>query len=171
MQTMYRQFVHLPIIAEDLGDKAVEIQPYLRSYGLPGMRVIQFGFGGDLPLSPYALHNHIENAVVYSGTHDNNTTLGWFREADEMLRQRLSDYIGCPITEENVAGQLCRLTLQSVARLAIMPIQDVLNLDEAHRMNTPGAGGRSWQWRLEPDQLTEDVAKNLLKMTRMTGRG
>lgn len=170
MQAMYRQFVQLPIIAEDLGAKAGDIQPQLRHYAIPGMRVVQFGFADDLPTSSYAVHNHTENNVVYSGTHDNNTTLGWFRESDEAHRQRLTDYLGIRITENNVVDQIMRLTLQSVARLAIMPVQDILNLDENHRMNTPGGSGRSWQWRLEPGQLTNEVAQRLLHLTRMTGR-
>ena len=170
MQAMYRQFVQLPIIAEDLGAKAATVQPYLRHYGIPGMRVIQFGFEKDLPTSTYAVHNHAENFVVYSGTHDNNTTLGWFRESDKAHRQRMNAYFGFMITEKNVVDQVIRLTMQSVARLAVIPMQDVLNLDESHRMNTPGLGGRSWQWRLEPGQLTDAVAEKLLKLTRMTGR-
>ncbi|WP_420148341.1 4-alpha-glucanotransferase [Spirosoma sp.] len=171
MHAMHRQFVNLPVIGEDLGAKAGEIQPYLRHYGIPGMRVIQFAFGYDLPTSTHAPHNHTENFVVYSGTHDNNTTLGWFRESDDAQRQRLANYLGIKITEKNVVDQICRLTMQSVARLAIMPVQDILNLDETNRMNTPGAGGRSWQWRLQPGQLTRSVATKLLKLTRMTGRG
>ncbi|MBD2702479.1 4-alpha-glucanotransferase [Spirosoma sp. BT702] len=171
MHAMHRQFVNLPIIAEDLGAKAADIQPYLRHYGIPGMRVIQFGFGHDMPTSTYAIHNHTENFVVYSGTHDNNTTLGWFRESDEIHRKRIDNYLGFKVTEKSVVDQICRLTMQSVARLAIMPVQDILNLDETHRMNTPGLGGRSWQWRLQSDQLTNRVAKKLLQLTRMTGRG
>lgn len=171
MKAMYRQFVNLPIIAEDLGDKAAEIQPYLRHYGIPGMRVLQFGFGKDMPTATHIAHNHTENFVVYSGTHDNNTTLGWFREADSEQRQRINDYVGMKVTEKNVVDQICRLTMQSVARLAILPIQDLLNLDESNRMNTPGLGGRSWQWRLQPGQLTDKVARKLLKLTQMTGRG
>ncbi|MFD2932381.1 4-alpha-glucanotransferase [Spirosoma flavum] len=170
MRAMYRQFVQLPIIAEDLGAKAADIQPYLQHYGIPGMRVVQFGFGHDLPTSSYAVHNHAENFVVYSGTHDNNTTLGWFRESDEVHRQRMNNYLGFDITETNVVDQVSRLTMQSVARLAIIPVQDILNLDETNRMNTPGQGGRSWQWRLLPDQLTDEVAKKLLTLTKMTGR-
>lgn len=170
LQAMYRQFVQLPIIAEDLGAKAGAIQRHLSHYGIPGMRVLQFSFGEDLPTSTYAVHNHTENMVVYSGTHDNNTTLGWFRDADNDLRQRISDYVGFPVTEANVVDQLMRLTMQSVGRLAIIPMQDVLNLDETHRMNTPGAGGRSWQWRLEPGQLTPDAAKKLRDLTELTGR-
>ncbi|GAB2607247.1 4-alpha-glucanotransferase [Spirosoma areae] len=171
IHAMHRQFVQLPIIAEDLGDKAAGIQPYLRHYGIPGMRVVQFGFGYDMPTSTYAIHNHTENVVVYSGTHDNNTTLGWFRESDAIHRQRMSEYLGVEITEENVVDQICRLTMQSVARLAILPVQDTLNLDETHRMNTPGLGGRSWQWRLQPGQLSDEVAWKLLKLTKMSGRG
>ena len=87
-----------------------------------------------------------------------------------MTRKRLSDYIGTPVTAKNVVDQICRLTMQSVARLAILPIQDVLNLDENHRMNTPGQGNRSWQWRLTSDQLTDEVAAKLLKLTTLTGR-
>ncbi|GAB3771356.1 4-alpha-glucanotransferase [Spirosoma horti] len=170
MHAMHRQFVQLPIIAEDLGAKAADIQAYLRHYGIPGMRVVQFGFGEDMPTSTYAVHNHSENFVVYSGTHDNNTTLGWFRESDDEHRQRMNEYLGFEVTEENVVDQVCRLTMQSVARLAIIPIQDILNLDETNRMNTPGLGGRSWQWRLQPGQLTDEVAEKLLKLTKMTGR-
>jgi 4-alpha-glucanotransferase len=124
-----------------------------------------------MPTSTHAVHNHSENVAVYSGTHDNNTTLGWFHELDDVHRRHLNDYLGIDITEENVVDQICRLTMQSVARLAVLPIQDVLNLDETHRMNTPGAGGRSWQWRLDPNQLTDEVVTKLLKLTRMTGRG
>lgn len=170
MHAMYRQFVHLPVIAEDLGSRTADLQPHLRHYGIPGMRVIQFSFSDDLPTSTHAPHNHVENVVVYSGTHDNNTTLGWFHEADEEIRQNLDDYFGIPITSENVVDQICRLTMQSVARLAIMPVQDILRLDESSRMNTPGLGGRSWQWRLLPGQLTDEVAERLLKLTKMTGR-
>jgi 4-alpha-glucanotransferase len=170
LHAMHRQFVQLPIIAEDLGAKAADIQPILRHYAIPGMRVIQFGFGEDMPTSSYAVHNHAENFVVYSGTHDNNTTLGWFKELDKKQRQRMSDYLGFKLTEKNIVDQICRLTMQSVARLAIMPVQDILNLDETNRMNTPGLGGRSWQWRLQPGQLTDEVAAKLLKLTQMTGR-
>ncbi len=170
IHAMYRQFVQLPIIAEDLGSKATAIQPLLRHYGIPGMRVLQFGFGDDLSTSSHIPHNHTENVLVYSGTHDNNTTLGWFRELSDTERQRLDDYFGFTITEENVVEHLIRQTMQSVGRLAILPMQDVLNLDETHRMNTPGAGGRSWQWRLQPGQLTADVAEKLLTLAKMTGR-
>lgn len=170
IHAMYRQFVQLPLIAEDLGARSAEIQPFLHHYAIPGMRVLQFSFGEDLPTSSHIPHNHTENNVVYTGTHDNNTSLGWYRQGDEDLRRRLSDYVGVPVTEANVVTLMMRMALQSVARLAIVPVQDLLLLNEAHRMNTPGLGGHSWQWRLQPGQLTDEVAQRLLLLTRMTGR-
>ena len=170
IHAMFRQFVQLPLIAEDLGARSTEIQPLLRHYVIPGMRVIQFGFGDDLPTSSHIVHNHTLNNVVYTGTHDNNTTLGWFRQADDALRNRISEYVGVAVTEENVVPLLTRMTMQSVARLAILPVQDVLGLNEKHRMNTPGLGGSSWQWRLQPGMLTNEAGDRLLTLTRMTGR-
>jgi 4-alpha-glucanotransferase len=167
---MYRQFVQLPLIAEDLGARSAEIQPFLSHYALPGMRVVQFGFGDDMPTSSHIPHNHSLNNVVYTGTHDNNTTLGWYRQDAKELRGRLSDYVGVPVTEKNVVTLMTRMAMQSVARLAILPIQDVLGLNEEHRMNTPGLGGQSWQWRLQPNQLTDKVSDKLLALTKMTGR-
>jgi 4-alpha-glucanotransferase len=170
IHAMYRQFVQLPLIAEDLGARSAEIQPFLNHYALPGMRVIQFGFGDDMPFSSHIPHNHTLNSVVYTGTHDNNTTLGWYRQDAKELRGRLSDFAGVPVTEKNVVTLMTRMAMQSVARLAILPIQDVLGLNEEHRMNTPGLGGQSWQWRLQPGQLTDKVSDKLLALTKMTGR-
>ena len=170
IHAMYRQFVQLPLIAEDLGARSAEIQPLLLHYALPGMRVIQFGFGDDLPSSSHCPHNHTVNNVVYTGTHDNNTTLGWYRQETEELHEQLSAYTGVPVTEENVVALMTRMAMQSVARLAILPVQDVLALNEEHRMNTPGEGGHSWQWRLQPEQLTDEVSDRLLNLTQMTGR-
>lgn len=170
IHAMYRQFVQLPLIAEDLGARSAEIQPVLRHYAIPGMRVIQFGFGDDLPTSSHIPHNHTLNNVVYTGTHDNNTSLGWYRQSSEDLKNQISDYVGVPVTETNVVTIMTRMAMQSVARLAILPVQDVLELNEEHRMNTPGAGGSSWQWRLKPGQLTDEAGERLLLLTKMTGR-
>ncbi len=170
IHAMYRQFVQLPLIAEDLGARSAEIQPFLRHYVIPGMRVVQFGFGDDMPTSSHIPHNHTLNNVVYTGTHDNNTTLGWFRQGDSALHRQLDTYLGVPVTEANVVPLLTRLTMQSVARLAILPVQDVLGLSETDRMNTPGLGGQSWQWRLRPGMLTDEVSDALLALTHLTGR-
>lgn len=170
MRAMYRQFVQLPIVAEDLGAKAAEVQPVLQHYGIPGMRLVQFGFGPDSPTSAHTPHSYIENVVAYTGTHDNNTTRGWFRNLNESDRSRLAAYTGLKPDDETVTEQLIRLTLQSVARLTIFPVQDILNLDEAHRMNTPGGSGADWTWRLLPAQLQPAVAERLRLMTTVTGR-
>ncbi|RYF77993.1 MAG: 4-alpha-glucanotransferase [Cytophagaceae bacterium] len=170
IHAMYRQFVQLPLIAEDLGARSAEIQPFLRHYAIPGMRVVQFGFGDDLSTSSHIPHNHTLNNVVYTGTHDNNTSLGWYRQGEEAIHTRLNEYTGVTVTEENVVALMSRMAMQSVARLAILPVQDILSLNEEHRMNTPGLGGYSWQWRLQPGQLTDEVSDQLLALTKMTGR-
>lgn len=170
LDTMYRQFNNLPVIAEDLGERAPDVQPHLRHFQIPGMKVLQFGFGDDVATSTHAPHNHIINSVAYTGTHDNPTTAGWWMSADQVSRNNLEAYLGVEVTTDNVTAHLCRLTMQSVARLTILPLQDALNLDESHRMNTPGAGGSNWSWRYMPEQLNDEVAARLLTITKMTGR-
>lgn len=171
LHAMYRQFVQLPLIAEDLGARTPDVQPSLRHYGIPGMRLVQFGIGDDIATSNHIPHNYVENAVAYTGTHDNNTTRGWFtQDLDDDRRQRLREYLGFDVTEADVAGQLVRLVMQSVARLVIVPVQDVLNLGAEHRMNTPGVGNDNWTWRVDQDALTPDVAAQLRAIGRLTGR-
>ncbi len=170
LDAMYRQFDTLPIIAEDLGARTPDVQPHLRHFQIPGMRLLQFGFGDDVATSSHIPHNHIINCVVYTGTHDNPTTAGWWMGADQVSRNNVEAYLGVEVTTTNVTAHLSRLTMQSVARLAILPLQDALNLDESHRMNTPGGAGSNWSWRYLPDQLTDEVATRLLAITKMTGR-
>lgn len=171
MHILYRTFLQLPIIAEDLGERTVDVQPFLRHYMLPGMRLTQFGFGANMGTSEHAIQNLTENMVAYTGTHDNNTIRGWYRhEADATDKTNLTLYAGSTVTEENVAEHLIRQTLQSVARLVVVPVQDMLNLDETHRMNIPGEGGGNWTWRLEPDLLTNAIADKLMQLNKMTGR-
>lgn len=185
MDTMYRQFGHLPVIAEDLGERAPDVQPHLRHFQIPGMRVLQFGFGADVATSTHAPHNHVINTVAYTGTHDNPTTSGWWANATPEVRANVKAYLGIRPTAETVTVHLNRLAMLSVARLVILPLQDALNLDESHRMNTPGvaspgvassgeatpdSGSGNWSWRYTPDQLTDHVAEQLLRLTQMAGR-
>ena len=170
LNAMYRQFDSLPIIAEDLGARTPDVQSHLRHFQIPGMRLLQFGFGEDVATSSHIPHNHIINCVVYTGTHDNPTTAGWWMGADQVSRNNVEAYLGVEVTTDNVTAHLSRLTMQSVARLAILPLQDALNLNESHRMNTPGGAGNNWSWRYVPDQLTDDVAARLLAITKMAGR-
>jgi 4-alpha-glucanotransferase len=153
LETLREAFHRLPLIAEDLGFITPEVEALRDRFGLPGMKILQFAFGGA-PDNPYLPHNHRRNALVYTGTHDNNTTLGWFRALDAGTRQHVLDYLGC--TAEALPTALCRVALGSVARLAILPMQDVLRLGSDQRMNAPGTdSGENWRWRFAWDQIAQ----------------
>jgi 4-alpha-glucanotransferase len=164
-------FPVLPIIAEDLGTITPDVWSTMEHFGFPGMKVLLFAFDESLPRNAYAPHNHTKNAVVYTGTHDNNTAKAWFeKEAGEQDRARLSRYVGKDITVENVHRELIRLAMMSVADVAILSMQDLLGLGEWARMNRPGQEKGNWQWRLLPEQLTDPLAQKLLGMTEIYGR-
>ncbi|GAB3891776.1 4-alpha-glucanotransferase [Spirosoma agri] len=150
----------LLFVAEDLGKIDQPVYELRDAFGLPGMAVLQFAFGEDMPKSVNNVHNHKPNIIAYTGTHDNNTTLGWYRQGRPQIRQ-LERYIGVPVTEENVHLILIRLAYASVAQTAILPIQDVLGLDETARLNNPAASANNWTWRLLPDQLTPVLEEQL----------
>ncbi|MFP3928495.1 MAG: 4-alpha-glucanotransferase, partial [Desulfobacteraceae bacterium] len=159
------------IIAEDLGVITPDVHEVMDSFGFPGMKVLLFAFGPDLPTNPYAPHLHIRNCVVYTGTHDNNTARGWFEnEAAEEDKKRLSAYTGRRITASNVHMELIRLAMGSVAETCILPMQDVLGLGERHRMNRPATRDGNWQWRLELEALEEAPADPLRGMAEIYGR-
>lgn len=144
----------LPLIAEDLGVITPDVVELKERFGLPGMKILQFAFGPHTPQSPDAPHNHEKNCVVYTGTHDNNTTRGWFEaEAGASLRRLLSRYLGRKPTAENIVRELTRLALASPARHAVLPAQDLLELGAEARMNTPGQARGNWTWRAPKDQL------------------
>jgi len=166
---------HVPsahIIAEDLGRITADVREIIHKFGFPCMRVLQFGFDGDANKNPHILHNHIENCVVYTGTHDNNTARGWFsKEAKPEQKKRLFDYLGREVSAKEIHWHLIRLAFSSVAGIAIIPMQDVLGLGEKARMNLPGTIKSNWRWRMQPEQLTAPVAKKLKDLTRIYGRG
>ena len=156
------QLGSLPFVAEDLGDINEAVLALRDQFSLPGMKVLQFAFGDDYSRSDYIPHNYAPNFIVYTGTHDNNTTKGWFRqEADEGVRTRLAHYLGKNVTEGDVVEQLARMAYASVARIVILPLQDVLNLGEEARMNTPASGSGNWGWRLQPGQLSHHAEEQL----------
>jgi 4-alpha-glucanotransferase len=134
------------------------------------MKVLQFAFGEDLPTSVHIPHNHSENFVVYTGTHDNNTTRGWFNETDEGTRHRLGDYVDHPVTEAHVNTTMIHMAYASVAKMAIIPVQDLLNLDGSARMNMPASAEGNWGWRLLPGQFTEETAGMLKHLTALYNR-
>jgi 4-alpha-glucanotransferase len=165
------QYSSLPIIAEDLGIITDDVKKLMEWLGVPGMKVLLFTFGRDLPENPYAPHNYIKNCVVYTGTHDNNTARGWFEnEATESEKESLRKYIGRDVSAENVSWELIKLAMTSVADIAILPMQDILNLGSQARMNLPSTTVGNWQWRLEENDITPDLIKRLKDLTYISGR-
>lgn len=169
--TLFRRFPSLPVIAEDLGVITPDVKEVMRRFELSGMKVLLFAFGEDNPMHPYLPHTYERNAVVYSGTHDNNTSRGWFeKEATPEVRARLFRYLGREVEADDISRELIRLAMMSVANLAIIPMQDILGLGAEARMNQPGTGDGNWEWQLVPGQLTPALAKNLCEIAETYGR-
>jgi 4-alpha-glucanotransferase len=165
------RFPSPPIIAEDLGLITPDVAEVMRESGFPGMKVLLFAFGDDLPTNPYIPHNLERNCVAYTGTHDNNTVRGWFeKEATEEEKRNLFDYLGHEVRPEDIHWCLIRLLMMSVADTVIFPMQDLLGLGEEDRMNTPSVPYGNWRWRLDRDALTPELRQRLLAMTRIYGR-
>jgi 4-alpha-glucanotransferase len=157
----------LPIIAEDLGVITPDVEELRDGFGFPGMKVLQFGFGGT-GTDPYLPHNHIQNCVVYTGTHDNDTTAGWWRACSDQERTFTQLYLGRDGSD--MAWDLIRIALASVADTAVVPMQDLFSLGTEARMNMPGRLGGNWGWRYTPDMLRPDVAERLRLLTQIYGR-
>ena len=157
--TLLDYFPVLPVIAEDLGIITPDVDKFRDHYFIPSMRVLQFAFSD--PSNIHLPHNYTSNIVAYTGTHDNNTTKGWYKNELNNY-QFLSEYLQkYDLNEDNVTESLIKLILSSVANLVIIPIQDLLNLDEKHRMNTPGTFGNNWLYRdnLLPSYLSSLIIK------------
>jgi 4-alpha-glucanotransferase len=176
LRHLQAEFGHLPLIAEDLGIVTPAVTALREQFGLPGMRVLQFAFGADDPGNPHLPHNHDRNSVVYTGTHDNDTAVGWARAGGRRtLRpdvRRALDYlegqdgIDGPGGAQHAAAEaaqvhwaLIRMAYLSVANLAIVPVQDALGLGNEARMNRPGIARGNWAWRLAPDALGGPAAR------------
>ena len=160
-----------PFIAEDLGTITPDVKDILDHFHFPGMKVLLFAFSGDSATNPYLPHNLVENCVVYTGTHDNNTVLGWFqKEAKPEDKERLFKYLGYTPSETDLHWALIRLSMMSVARIACFPMQDILGLGEEARMNRPATREGNWQWRFAPGQLTPPIKEQLHEMTVTFGR-
>ena len=157
----------LPIVAEDLGLITADVTALRRRFALPGMAVLQFGFGDDAR-NPYLPHNHERDSVVYTGTHDNDTTQGWWASVGEGERQRVRAYFG--VDGGAIHRTLARAALCSVADRAILPLQDVLGLASEARMNRPGQAEGNWAWRFEWAQIEPAHAHALAELCAVTGR-
>jgi 4-alpha-glucanotransferase len=157
----------LPLVAEDLGIITPEVDALRERYGLPGMLVLQFAFDGG-PVNPYLPHWHTRNAVVYTGTHDNDTTRSWFEGLAPQAQLYVVDYLG--FAHEPMPWPVIRATLMSVAELAVIPMQDILGLGRGHRMNTPGTVTGNWSWRFDWDMLTPATVAQLKRLIGFYGR-
>jgi 4-alpha-glucanotransferase len=157
----------VPFIVEDLGLITPDVEALREELALPGMKVLQFAFGSG-PENAYLPHNHERGCVVYPATHDNQTTIGWFQTRDDRERQAIQRYIGRDGTD--IAWDLIRLALGSVAETAIVPLQDIMRLGDEARMNTPGRPSGNWGWRFLPHQLHPGLAAGLSELTAAYGR-
>ncbi len=159
----------LPIVAEDLGFITPDVAALRDGCGYPGMKILQFAFGGGAD-HEFLPHHYGRHVVVYSGTHDNDTALGWWRSASERERRFAGSYLACG--EHDLHWAMLRAAMNSVANLAIFPLQDVLGLGSAHRMNTPGTlGGANWTWRFAWADVGAEPGRVLGLMTAASGRG
>ncbi len=167
LHELHRQFDPLPVLAEDLGEISPDVEALRKKYRLPGMKILQFAFD-DASDNIHRPHNHEPNFVVYTGTHDNDTTLGWYEGLRESARAEMFEYLGTP--PQPMPWPLVRAAFASVARLAVIPMQDLLGLDGKHRMNTPGTNQGNWGWRFTWDQVPEDLAGRVRHMLEIYAR-
>jgi 4-alpha-glucanotransferase len=173
----------LPLVAEDLGAVTRKVTRLRRELGLPGIRLVQFAFGTDPQANVFLPHNHDRNAVVYTGTHDNDTSVGWFtdpgglpassrtRLESDQERHKVLAYMGRDHGEPvDVALEMMRLAMASVARTCILPMQDVLGLGPEARMNRPGTAEGNWRWRMRPGAADLRAEQRLLELSQIYGR-
>jgi len=159
----------LPLIAEDLGVITPEVKELRERLGFPGMKVLQFAFGGGRwGKSIYLPHNYSQNCVVYTGTHDNDTLCGWYNTAPEKTRDHVRRYLG--VNGSDIAWDLIRLAYSSVASLAMTTPQDLLKLGSEARLNLPGTPSGNWEWRLTAGMLTQEIAGRLSDLAELYGR-
>jgi 4-alpha-glucanotransferase len=169
--SLKKNFPEAGLIAEDLGVITPDVKQFMKEFGFPGMKVLQFAFSEDLPEHPYLPHNYPRNCIVYTGTHDNNTSRGWFEhETSPDDRQRLFRYCGRELSAAEVPLELIRLAMMSAADTVIVPLQDVLALGEEARMNRPSTACDNWEWRLLPEQLQAPAGDFLPRFTHIYGR-
>lgn len=164
---LLRRFKKLPLVAEDLGLITPEVHRLRTRYGLPGMAVLHFAFEGG-STNPYLPHNIERDQVAYTGTHDNDTTLGWFESLTQEQQGRVREYLS---SNEPMPWLLVRVALMSVARLAVIPWQDFLGLGRGHRMNMPGTNVGNWGWKFDWSQVAPELPVRVRHLVELYGRG
>ena len=164
---LLKEFSSLPFIAEDLGVITPQVDKLRNQYAWPGMKILQFAFDGKAD-NPYLPHNHEPNSVVYTGTHDNDTTLGWYNGLDTHTQEYIEEYLG--YAQEAMPWPLIRCALASTANLAVIPMQDILSLGEGNRMNTPGVTADNWHWQFSWQWVDENLAHKLSHLLKLYQR-
>lgn len=165
------KFKRLPFVAEDLGDVDEQVDQLRDAFNLPGMKVLQFAFGKEAAQSPHIPHNYTPNFIAYTGTHDNNTARGWFdSEAGNEQLASLEKYADGRLSRRHTHETLIKMVMASVAKISIIPMQDLLGLDESARINTPAATKNNWQWRLKAGEMNNISDGKLAKWTKMYNR-
>jgi len=162
----------LAIIAEDLGHITDDVREVMNKFDIPGMKVLLFAFNDSMDEHPYLPHNYQPQCVVYTGTHDNNTVLGWFEhEATQNELDNVKAYLRKDISSDSINWDLIQLAFNSKAGLAMIPLQDALQLGSEGRMNKPATMNGNWRWRCSPEMLNSRLIKKLADMTEAAGRG
>ncbi|KPQ01565.1 4-alpha-glucanotransferase [Marinobacter sp. HL-58] len=167
LATCFKRFPELPLVAENLGMISEDVEELRKRFRLPGMTVMQFGFDGS-PDNPHLLHNHHAGDLVYTGTHDNDTTLGWYQSLDEPTRRYVNDYLAC--AAEDMPWPVIEAAFRSVCSLAIVPMQDYIGLGTEARFNTPGTVTNNWIWQLDRNLCTEQLSKRIAESVQKYGR-
>jgi len=176
---LQQELGELPIIAENLGVITAEVEQIRHQFGFPGMAILQFAFGNDPQGPSFRPHNYVQNLVAYTGTHDNDTTVGWWnsegtidsvRTPEDVVKEHAfaRTYLGC--ADEPINWTMIRTVLASVANTAIIPLQDVLGLGTEARMNLPGTSRGNWRWRFRPGALSPELAKRLRELNEAYDR-
>lgn len=161
-KTMKEKLGEKNVIAEDLGFLTDTVIELLKQTGYPGMKILQFGFGSDD--SEYLPHNYPQNCICYTGTHDNETALGWFKGLDRKTKKQLREYMNLK-DDKDFVWEFIRMVMASVADTAVIPMQDYLELDNRARINHPSTLGANWQWRMKADACTKELAKKIKRIT------
>ncbi len=157
-----------PVIAEDLGFLTDSVRKMITKTGYPGMKILEFAFDGE-PDNDYIPYNITSNSVIYTGTHDNETAVGWYQGLPSKYKKIVREYLNVR-SGKNIHWDLIRAAFASVSDTAVIPMQDFLGLDNSARMNTPSTLGGNWMWRMKKEDLTDELAKEIRKMTKIYGR-
>jgi len=170
-RTITAEVPSLTVIAEDLGVITDDVRAVMKRFNFPGMKVLLFAFEDDMATNPYIPHNHYKHAVVYTGTHDNNTIVGWFdHDASEKNIKQLSHYLGHDVSRVTVKNDMLRLALQSVAHTVIIPLADIFGLASNARMNKPATGENNWQWRVTKELYQRHHIQEFTDIAQAAGR-